>query len=204
MVSYRNNDIEPDMRLVELQCRNGHTTVPMLQRSVDLGQLGAYCSECRIWVKWVPQNERWLALESTQTHRYSTGHVPSETTTLPEFNDSARNLFSQAVADIAAFCHQQAQAMGFMDKERSLGDMLTLINTEMSELFEAHRHNTLDQPSEHIPAFTQAEEEWADVLVRVFCHATEHGVSTARLGEAFVAKLEFNRTRGYRHGNKVV
>lgn len=195
---------QPDMRLVELACRNGHTNVPILQRNIPLGQLGAYCSECRIWIKWVPQNERWLALEDSQQHRYSTGHVPSETTKLPEFDDDAQKLFSQAIEDMAAFCHQQAMAMGFLDRERTLGDMLTLINTEMSELFEAHRHNTLDHPSEHIPAFTQAEEEWVDVLVRVFCHATEHGVRPERLGSAFVEKLEFNRTRGYRHGNKVV
>lgn len=123
---------------------------------------------------------------------------------LPELGETTQSYFRQAISSVARFCNDQAIAMGFLDKERSLGDMLTLINTEMSELFEAHRHGTSDDPSEHIPDYTQKEEEWADIGVRWFCHAIEDGVSPIRLGEAFVAKLQFNRTRGYRHGGKRV
>jgi hypothetical protein len=191
----------PDMRLVELECRNGHVGTPILYRS-SAGPIGAHCSACRIWIKWVPQTEVWKSLLAYQEAMRDKPR--SANATLPELGDTTQIYFVQAVAAIAQFCNDQAVAMGFLDKERSLGDMLTLINTEMSELFEAHRNGTSHDPSDHIPDFTQQEEEWADIGVRWFCHAVEDGVSPPRLADAFVAKLLFNRTRGYRHGGKRV
>lgn len=210
------------MRLVELECRNHHTGTPILLSVRPDAPLGAYCAACRIWIKWVPKTERWLALQESQTYTRK-GHTnPPDVTTapeiagsaattpvqgpgpLPDFHTYAQLEFSAAISAIAKFCNDQAVAMGFLDRERSLGDMLTLINTEMSELFEAHRKGTSNDPSEHIPEYTQSEEEWADIGVRWFCHAVENGVDPHRLGRAFVAKLLFNRTRGYRHGGKVV
>jgi hypothetical protein len=123
---------------------------------------------------------------------------------LPHFGEESQFYVRGWIGWIAHFCNEQATAMGFLDKERTLGDMLSLINTEMSELFEAHRKGTSDEPSEHIPEFTNKEEEWADIGIRWFCHAVEDGVKPIRLGEAVVAKLLFNRTRGYRHGGKRV
>lgn len=217
MTDLRDRDSSPDMRLVELTCARGHTSVPSLQRS-SMGQLAAYCTAegpvteldrppriCGVWIKWVPQTERWLSLEEWQKAT-NLGPIesPPDVKPLPEFEATTRTYFRQAITGIARFCNDQAIAMGFLDRERSLGDMLTLINTEMSELFEAFRHGTSDNPSDHIPDFTQREEEWADIGVRWFCHAVEDGVDPDRLGAAFVTKLQFNRTRGYRHGGKRV
>jgi hypothetical protein len=55
----------PDMRLVELECRNGHVGTPILYRS-SAGPIGAHCSACRIWIKWVPQTEVWKSLLAYQ------------------------------------------------------------------------------------------------------------------------------------------
>jgi hypothetical protein len=210
----------PDFRLVELECRNHHKGTPILNEIGNPSAIGAYCSECRLWIKWVPRSTVWLSLLEWQKTvarptMPATGRInpppadpnapaPLGVRELPEFADKTQADFVKSLAGLAWFCNAQAIAMGFLDKERSLGDMLTLINTEMSELFEAFRHGTSDDPSEHIPEFTNKEEEWADIGVRWFCHAVEDGVSPLRLGQAFVAKLAFNRTRGYRHGGKQV
>ena len=64
-----------------------------------------------------------------------------------------------------------------------------------SEALEGLRHG--NPPSDHIPEFTAVEEEMADLLIRVMDAAAGKGW---RLGEALVAKIEFNRGREWRHG----
>jgi len=101
---------------------------------------------------------------------------------------------------MAKMCWDQAEASGFHDAApRSTLERAMLVVTELAELSEAARHGILQAPSDHIPEFTNAEEEWADVLVRVFDHCWDDGVTGERLGQAFVAKLAYNRTRPYRH-----
>lgn len=53
--------------------------------------------------------------------------------------------------------------------------------------------------SDHIPAFSMAEEELADCIIRCLDHGEEHGY---RVAEAVVAKMLYNRTRPYKHGGK--
>lgn len=284
------NSSSPDHRLVELECRNGHKCTPILHQKGAQGDatspgdldrrthtstsaIGAYCGECRIWIKWVPKSEVWLALlayqkehppyrfhevRASEPARMPTFDVPPDAKVqawigsartytleelgmeyvtiqrrrhdfqrqiysencvcgldlgnpvhgslppLPDFGSYARMEFASAITQMAAFCHVQSQALGFHDEPRSLGDLIALINTELAELFEALRKGIIDSPSDHIPDFTYREEEWADVGVRWLDHAVENGVDPHRLAQAFVAKLEFNRTRGYRHGGKTI
>lgn len=114
-------------------------------------------------------------------------------------------LFVNAITLMGHACYDNAEAVGFHDSgERSVLELAMLVVTELAELSEAARKGTLDHPSEHIPEFTQAQEEWADVLVRVFDHSLEMHIDPKRLGQAFVAKLAYNRTRGYRHGGKTI
>lgn len=109
-----------------------------------------------------------------------------------------------AIADMGRFCYDQADKQGFHDgRSRQPLELCMLVVTELAELAEAFRKGQADAPSDHIPEFTYAEEEWADVLVRVFDHSYDH-VDPVRLGQAFVAKLAYNRTRGYRHGGKTI
>lgn len=110
---------------------------------------------------------------------------------------------AQAIAAMARACFQQAEESGFHDRGiRSVLEVSMLVVTECAELAEWERHG--GGPSDHIPAFSGAEEEWADILVRVFDHSTEMGIDPERLGEAFVAKLRYNTSRGYRHGGKTI
>lgn len=212
------NTSAPDMRLVELTCRNDHTGTPILHQmgpregastNTRATAIGAYCATCRIWIQWVPKSEVWVSLLESQTYtrkghtnppRLDTAPAPA----LPDFDERTEMMFYTALASIADFCHKQSAALGFHDEPRSLGDLWSLINTEFAELFESLRNGTIDTPSNHIPTYTYREEEWADVGVRWFDHAVENGVDPERLASAFVAKLAFNRTRGYRHGGKTI
>lgn len=108
-----------------------------------------------------------------------------------------------ALAGMARRCWASADKQGFHDKGKiSTLELAMLVVTECAELAEWERNGR--KPSDHIPEFSGAEEEWADILIRVFDHSVHMGIEPERLGEAFVAKLAFNATRGYRHGNKSI
>lgn len=93
-------------------------------------------------------------------------------------------------------CHGQAKAAGWWtdletgeSKQRNFGEMVALIHSELSEALEADRKGLMD---EHVPQFTGVEVELADALIRIFDLA---GSLNLNLGEAFVAKMNYNRER---------
>lgn len=104
-----------------------------------------------------------------------------------------------ALSELAAAVHQVNVDNGWWEAERNDGECIALMHSELSEALEGVRHN--NPPSEHIPAFSAVEEEMADTVIRVldYCHGKNH-----RLGLAIIAKLAYNRTRGYHHGGKTI
>lgn len=70
------------------------------------------------------------------------------------------------------------------------------MHSELSEWLEAIRKNKR-QADEHCPTFLSAEIEAADVIIRVLDMCGKRGY---RIGEAVVAKMEFNASRPYKHG----
>jgi hypothetical protein len=68
---------------------------------------------------------------------------------------------------------------------------------ELSELLEGLRYG--DPKSDKIPGFTSAEEEAADVLIRLLDMAHARGW---RVGEAMAAKHGYNASRPHKHGTK--
>ena len=94
--------------------------------------------------------------------------------------------------------HQNAIAHGWWNEERSFGEIIALMHSELSEALEYARVNP-NAKSNHIPDFTGIEEELADVIIRIFDYA---GKEDLRLGEAIFEKMKYNKTRPYKHGNK--
>jgi NTP pyrophosphatase (non-canonical NTP hydrolase) len=122
-----------------------------------------------------------------------------------------------AIDQQVAICHFSNIAVGwwsdlqhFIDTgehkpaERNTGELMMLIVTELAEAFEGERTN---QMSDKIPEFTAMEEEFADVLIRIFDTA---GAKRMRLGDAYKAKFAYNQSRkdheleerGKKHGKK--
>ncbi len=98
---------------------------------------------------------------------------------------------------IADDVNKTAVEKGWWDKERNDGEIIVLMHSELSEAVEALRHG--NPPSDHIPEFTGAEEELADVVIRIMDFAKARG---HRVAEALEAKILFNNTRAYKHGGK--
>lgn len=192
--------------LVRLECpRCREIVIPTLVRKRRIFtenhfRLGAYCSStlvnptCGAFIKWVPQTTVWLALEKDQQ---TSGALPSPTPV-------STALWHAAIINMARVCWEISENAGWHETPRSTLERAMLVVTECAELSEAARNGTLQDPSDHIPEHTQAAEEWADMLVRAFDHSREDGVTPSQLADAFIAKVEFNRSRPYRHGGKTV
>jgi len=97
--------------------------------------------------------------------------------------------------------HKTAVEKGWWDKDRNFGEQLMLMVTELAEVMEAYRTQGLaeklyieDGKPEGVAV------EFADLLIRV---ADTCGKYTIPLVEALKLKLAYNKTRPYRHGNKL-
>lgn len=111
-------------------------------------------------------------------------------------------------------------------EKRTMGDDCMLLVTEASELFEEHRNGhgpteiyfTHDKKCPNTPGQVMADwevqvsecciakpegipTEAADLLIRLLDFCKRRGIN---LAEETKAKLDYNLTRGYRHGGKVI
>lgn len=98
---------------------------------------------------------------------------------------------------LGEYIHAWAKRKGFWDTERNDGEMIALMHSELSEALEGIRHG--NPPSDKIPDFSAAEEEMADVVIRVLDTCTARGW---RLFDAINAKMAYNEGRPYRHGKR--
>lgn len=99
-------------------------------------------------------------------------------------------------------------ANGWFTEERSFGDDIALLHSEVSEAYEEYRKGSPISYcySERITLDGQTKplgipSELADIIVRVLDTAKRYDIDMDKI---MAEKLAYNRTRGFRHGGKIV
>lgn len=99
--------------------------------------------------------------------------------------------------------HQGAVDRGFYDAELGektpirIASMLAMVHSEVSEALEDARHNMMETMCEPIKP-RGFPSELADIVIRVLDMAEWLGID---LEEEIRLKNNYNKTRGYRHGD---
>lgn len=133
---------------------------------------------------------------------------------IPVYGDSTQ---IDVLHDMAERVHKVNVDNGWFDADRSIGDGMALLHSEVSEAFDAWRKHGFEDvlkcttAAGASPAVDHVHHagckpegygsELADVLIRLLDQAKRDGVD---LHAEFERKLAYNATRGYRHGGRAV
>lgn len=116
----------------------------------------------------------------------------------------ARNVLNM----LATTAYANSKAKGFWDLENKvieafpqmetviMGNKLTLIHSEVSEVCEALR-KPFPETSKKIPPYMEEEDELADIIIRVMDYCGRRNID---IGGAVALKMQYNSNRPYKHG----
>lgn len=119
-------------------------------------------------------------------------------------------LVLSSIDELIQEAHGTAKLKGWWDEnqQRTFGDQIALMHSELSEVLEAYRDGCslsyagCEHGYEHCDKGCKPEgiaAEFADALIRIFDTCGRYGIP---LAEALQAKIAYNKTRPYLHGGK--
>lgn len=181
-------------------------------------------SEERLGLYTAPVEE-WVA----EFMRLFSGYTVTDNDSSTPFNavDSGlllswfANLMQSGAASAGSIPHMQGEVLanniahGWFDKDRTFGDDIALLHSEVSEMLEAWReHGLADvtdsiRPGPHpgeLIGTAQAKPEGvgsevADLFIRLLDFCQRYGVN---LAAEYQRKMAYNKTRPHRHGGKAI
>lgn len=100
------------------------------------------------------------------------------------------------------------RSKGWYEDERSFGDEVALLHSEISEALDAYREHGFAEFTDESKAYADGigkpddvGSELADTLIRLLDTARRHGID---LQAEYERKMRYNATRPYRHGGKAL
>lgn len=118
-------------------------------------------------------------------------------------------LLGRPIAEYQYAIMESNLALGWEpNPDRTFGDEVALLHSEVSEAFEAWRDHGFDDytspqifPSGAQPKPEGVGSELADLVIRALHYAAVHGID---IEAEMIRKMEYNTTRAYKHGGKAL
>ena len=105
------------------------------------------------------------------------------------------------IEDLVTRCFKQADELGWHEKPITLSDMISLIHSEASEGLESYRNHEPISWTDKGGKPQGLASEFADIVIRVGHYSQYLGIDLAYEIER---KLQYNMSRGHRHGGKAI
>lgn len=155
------------------------------------------------------ENDNWFFLDDTWKQAF--GPFSSLESVITEYEKYCGDIpvvengsCPMKLNEICKESHQISKDHGWHDSERTFGDFIALCHSELSEALEYFRktgnttetiYETDNGKPEGVPS------ELADVIIRIADYCGQMNID---LEEIVRVKMDYNKSRSYRHGNKVI